>query len=398
MSGTITSPTAAYVDETGIHAPTYQDIVSYLVTSFQNIYGADIVVDASTQDGQLIGIFALAIADANNACVAVYNSYSPATGQGAGLSSTVKINGLQRLVPSNGQVDLVVIGIAGTVITNGKAQDGAGTTWDLPATVTIPYGGEITVQGLADPPGSIPALPNTINRIYTPTYGWQTVNNPGAASPGAPVESDAALRQRQSLSTMLPSQTPLDGIIGAVAGLFGVVKYQGYENDTGVTDPVTTLPPHSICLVVQGGDPIQVCQTILNKKTPGCYTYGDLREIVLDVYGIPHSIGFFIPSQVPITVAIALKALPGYTNTIGSAIIAAVSDYINALPIGQDVLYSKLYLPANLCDVTTGLPTNPTGTYNITSLTVMGGMTDVVIAFNQMAVCDPAVGVSLVVT
>jgi len=403
MSGTI-SPTAAYVDATGIHAPTYADIVAYLNSAFQTIYGADIVTDPATQDGQLIGIFALAIADTNSACIAVYNSFSPSTAQGVGLSSNVKINGIARLTPSFGQVDLVITGIAGTEIVNGVAEDGASTPWDLPASVIIPFGGQITVRATADPPGDVPALPNTINRIRTPTYGWQTVNNPGAASPGAPVETDAGLRERQSVSTALPSSTVLDGVVGAVAGLSGVIDYRGYENDTSIDYTVMPppvgewpLPPHSICMVVAGGDPIAICQTILNKKTLGCFTYGDIRESVTDIYGIPHDIGFFIPTQVPIQVGIGITPLPGYSTTIGQAMSAAVAAYINALRIGDDVLYSKLFLPANLCDATTGLPIGAVGTFDITEMAVNGGTANIPIAFNQKAACDPLTGVTIVV-
>ena len=406
MSGTV-SPTAAYVDATGFHAPTYPEIVAYLTTSYQSIYGGDIVVDPSTQDGQLIGIFALAISDANNACAAAYNSFSPSTAQGVGLSSNVKLNGMTRAVPSSGTVDLVIIGIAGTIITNGAAQDGAGTTWLLPATVTIPFEGEITVTASASPPGSVPALQNTINRIATPTYGWQSVNNPDAAAPGAPVETDAQLRQRQAASTMLPSSSVLDGIVGGVASLPGVTDYRGYENDTNAdysnipVPPVGIgpLPPHSISMVVLGGDPIAICQTIINKKTPGCFTYGDVREIVLDVYGISHDIGFFIPDPVPITVAITLNPLAGYTNAIGQMVINTVVAYINGLRIGDDVIYSKLWLPANLCDAA-GAPTGATGTYDITYMTIAASgypasQTNIPIAFNAMATCDPVAGVTV---
>ena len=408
MSGTV-SPTAAYVDATGIHAPAFSDILVYLVNAMQTIYGADIVVDPSVQDGQMLGIFALALADTNNACIAVYNSFSPATAQGVGLSSSVKLNGMTRAVASNGTVNLLIIGIAGTEIINGVAQDGAGVHWVLPTSVIIPFEGEIVVLASADPPGAVPALPNTINRIATPTYGWQSVNNPDAAALGAPIETDAQLRVRQSNSTMLPSSTVLDGIVGGIASLPGVLRYRGYENDTNddytnVPVPPTgigPLPPHSISMVVLGGDPIAICQTILNKKTPGCYTYGDVRETVLDVYSIPHDIGFFVPDPVPITVAITLKPNIGYTNAIGQMIINTVAAYLNALPIGDDVIYSKLWLPANLCDAT-GAPTGATGTYDITFMTVAApgypaSTINVPIAFNAMATCDPATGVTVTV-
>ena len=222
MSGSVpVSPTAAYVDLTGIHAPTFAEVRDFLVTQFQAIYGTDIVVDESTQDGQLIGVFALAIADANAACIQVYNEFSPSTAQGAGLSSMVKINGIARSLPSNSMVPLMITGQTGTVILNGVAMDAASQRWNLPPSVVIPPGGQILVTGTADTPGAIHALPGTIVRIATVTLGWQEVINPNAATPGAPVESDAQLRIRQTTSTALPSQTILSGIVGAVLAVPG---------------------------------------------------------------------------------------------------------------------------------------------------------------------------------
>ena len=375
MSGS-TSPTAAYVDATGIHAPSYAQVVAYLSGQFQAIFGADIVLTPDSQDGQQIGIFALAISDTNAACIGVYNSFSPATGQGVGLSSNVKINGMRRAVASNSTVPLLLIGQAFTPILNGAAEDDAGNVWNLPASVEIPATGEITVTATAAQAGAITALPGTITRIATVTLGWQSVTNPLAATQGNPVETDAQLRVRQSQSTAQPSETILGGIVGAVLALPGVTACVPYENDTSTDYTTTTppagvspLPPHSISLVVNGGDPVAICQTILLHKTPGCYTYGTTRNVVNDVYGLPHDIGFFIPTPVPVGVNIALNAGVGYSTIIGAAISAAVAAYINALGSGDDVVWSKLWLPANLCDAL-GVPTGATGTYDITALTV----------------------------
>lgn len=375
MSGS-TSPTAAYVDVTGIHAPSYVDVVNYLTGQFQAIYGQDIVVTPDSQDGQLIGIYALVISDLNAACIAVYNSFSPSTAQGVGLSSVVKINGMTRAVPSQSTAQLLITGVAYTVITNGVAQDNAGNLWALPPSVEIDNTGQITVTGTCTTPGAITALPNTISNIATVQLGWQLVTNPNAAVPGAPLETDAALRQRQATSTAMPSETILSGIVGAVFTLPGVTACKPYENDTNTDYTSTTppigvgpLPPHSISLVVEGGDPVAICQTILDHKTPGCYTYGTTRETVNDGYGLPHDIGFFIPTPINIGVNIALKAGAGYSSIIGTQISAAVASYINSLGSGVPVTWSKLWLPANLCDWTTGVPTNATGTYDITSLT-----------------------------
>jgi uncharacterized phage protein gp47/JayE len=287
----------------------------------------------------------------------------------------VKINGMTRATPSLSTVQLLITGVAFTVITNGIAQDDVGNQWALPPSVEIPTGGQTTVTGTCTKAGAVSALVNTITKIATVTLGWQTVTNPAAAIAGAPLESDSSLRQRQVTSTATPSVTVLSGIVGAVLSLPGVTACKPYENDTstdytGITPPIGEgpLPPHSISLVVEGGDPVQICQTILDHKTPGCYTYGTTRETVDDGYGLPHDIGFFIPTVVHVGVNISLKAGAGYSSLIGAQISNSVAAYINGLGSGEAVVWSKLWLPANLCDWTTGVPTNATNTYDITAL------------------------------
>jgi uncharacterized phage protein gp47/JayE len=112
----------------------------------------------------------------------------------------------------------------------------------------------------------------TINQIATPARGWQSVTNPADAAEGAPVEKDPVLRQRQTVSTALPSLTVLDGIIGAVANVPGVTRYVAYENDTSAAD-ANGIPSHSISLVVEGGDATAIANAIAAKKTPGSGTY-----------------------------------------------------------------------------------------------------------------------------
>ena len=165
-------------------------------------------------------------------------------------------------------MDLLLVGQAGTAITNGIAKDVNGVKWALPASVTIPPAGQITVTATCQTIGAVSAPAGSITQIGTPTLGWQTVNNPSDAVEGAPLETDAALRQRQAVSTALPSLTVLDGIIGAVACLPGVTRWAVYENDTDATD-ANGIPKHSISLVVEGGDATAIANAIAGKKTPG---------------------------------------------------------------------------------------------------------------------------------
>lgn len=390
---TTTAPT---VDATGITAPSYADVLAYLKSQYQTIYGSDVYLESDSQDGQFLAIIASAINDANAVAISVYNAFSPASAQGANLSSVVKINGIARAVASLSTVDLTIVGQVGITITNGVVQDTNNVKWDLPASVTIPPAGTIVVTATCETPGAIAAVAGSVNQISTPTRGWQTVTNVSAAAPGNPVELDPALRQRQTVSTAIPSLTVLDGINGAVANVPGVTRLTPYENDTGITD-ANGIPAHTISLVVEGGDATAIATAIATKKTPGGGTYGTTTVTVTDVYGIPHAINFFRPTQQTVTVAIAMKALTGYTTATGILVQNAVAAYINSVALGGG--------PAKAVEwdsCLTAAKTVPGGnTFKITSLVLTGpggvGTPDVPLAFNQSAVATAA-GVTLTVT
>ncbi|MFZ5936577.1 baseplate J/gp47 family protein [Pseudomonas sp. HS6-2] len=390
------SSTAPVVTATGISAPTYAEVLAFLKAQYQSIYGADVYLGSDSQDGQFLGVLALAISDANAATIATYLSFSPATAQGAGLSSNVKINGIKRSASSFSTADVLVVGQAGTPIANGVAEDQAGNKWALPASVTIPPEGQITVTATCSTADSITALPGQINKIATPTLGWQTVSNIAAAAPGAPVETDSALRQRQKTSTALPSRTVLEGTIGAVANVSGVTRYGAVDNDTNATD-ANGIPAHTMAIIVEGGDATAIAQAIAAKKGPGGGTYGTTSVTVLNVYGMPITIKFFRPTYRAITVAVSIKALAGYTTAIGTALQQAVSDYVNQVAIGGGASGTVEWADA----LTAANSISGSTTFKLTALTLTGpggaGTPDVPLAFNQAATCTPS-SVALTVT
>lgn len=268
------------------------------------------------------------------------------------------------------------------------ALDGDRVQWELPASVTIPPAGEITVTALCRKVGAVAAAPGSITRIGTPTLGWQSVTNPAAATPGAPVESDAALRVRQAVSVALPSRTVLEGTVGAVASVPGVLRHVAYENDTAVAD-ANGLPPHSIALVVDGGDAGLIASAIAAKKTPGTGTHGSTSVVVTDIYGIAHPIRFFRPIRVPVSAEIQMRALAGYTTATGQAVQRAVADYINGVAIGGGASASVEW--ADAISAANGVPGS--GTFKITGLALRrssgNGAPDVALAFNEAASTTP---------
>ena len=358
------SQIACTVTDTGITGPTYDVILAWYQTQYRAIYGADIVLDNSTQDGQWIAIQAQAMNVCNQAMITVFNSFSPAKAQGSALSSNVKINGITRNPATNSTCDVVISGDVGTVIANGTVQDTVNrNTWNLPAIVTIPEGGSITVTAICSVPGAVPGAIGTLTIIGTPTDGWTGVTNTTAAAIGQPMQTDASLRIQQAASTMMPSLTIMDGIIGGILSLPGVSDCAGYENDTNVTDANGT-PGHGISLVVDGGDAQQIATLIANKKTMGSPTYGTTTETVIDRAGNSRGINFFRPSNTKIYVKITLSALRGYTNEIGASLAQSVADYISSLNIGDIIYTTRLYKYATLNADAGGL------TYDLTKIEI----------------------------
>ncbi|HAD3352600.1 TPA_asm: hypothetical protein G1O92_20925 [Salmonella enterica subsp. enterica serovar Typhimurium] len=344
---------SATVTAEGISAPDYQTILDTLTSYFQQIYGSDAYLEPDSKDGQMVALVALAIHDANNTAISVYNCFSPATGYGAALASNVKINGIARKGATNSTVDLLLTGTAGTTITNGTVKDTNNVIWRLPASVVIGVDGTVTATAICSKSGAVAAPAGTITTINTPTRGWTSVTNPAAATVGAPAETDAELRIRQGQSVAIPSITPFEGVDGAIANIAGVTRHKLYENDTGKTDG-NGLPPHSISAIVDGGDVTEIARIIRGNKGQGVRTWGKTSVTVPDKYGNPHIISFSRPTDVPVYGKITLKVFVGYTSQIGVQIQQAVADYINRLMIGDQVLLSRIYSPANLGVVSGG--------------------------------------------
>lgn len=386
----------AFIDATGYHYADFPTFQTFVQSIFQNIYGTDIYLGSDSQDGQLAAALAQMAFDTASLGASRYNSFSPATAQGAGLSRVVKINGLRRRIPTFSSADLTIGGTIGTVITNGIAIDTLKQKWNLPATVIIPSAGSVIVTATADTLGDLTASAGTINQIFTPTQGWQTVTNVLAATEGAPVETDAELRLRQSVSTAIPSLTVLEGIDGAVANLTGVVKTRAYDNDLGTTD-ANGLPGHSICEVVQGGDSTLIAQTIALKKSPGVLSYGNTSITVYDSKGMPILISFQRPTPAIISAVVTISAGAGYSSGFAAMIQQAVADVINAFGIGDTILITKLYYPAYLSG-------NPAGqSYSVATITLAknGGSSlnaNVNLNFDEVPECDPTTDVTVVVT
>ncbi|BDH44898.1 hypothetical protein TUM12370_09420 [Salmonella enterica subsp. enterica serovar Choleraesuis] len=375
------------LDKQGMTAPDFPTILDSWKNLFRAIYGDDIYLEPDSKDGVLLSLIAYALHGCNNTALAVWNSFSPLTSEGEGLSRLVKINGISRKSASHSSVDLLLTGRIGTVISQGQVRDDAGNLWLLPSVVTLDLHGEATVTATCQEPGAISAAAGAISIIATPMQGWYSATNPLAATEGSPVETDATLRQRQAASVAVAARSVMEGIHGALVGLDGVVDIRSYDNDSNETDD-NGIPAHNIAIVVDGGDSNAIARTIALKKAPGVPTWGTSSEDITDNYGQTQTINFFRPGKQSVYAEIKLRPLTGYTTAIGNGIAAGIAKAINLLTIGEKVYCSRLYGPAILSDDEGG------ETYEILSLEI--GLTaenlaasNIDIAFNQKAFTTP---------
>jgi uncharacterized phage protein gp47/JayE len=335
-----------YVDSTGLHIPTYNDILEDMIAAMKQIYGDDIYLDNSSPDYQLLSIFALKQSDTLQVMAYAYNARSPETAIGASLDSVVKLNGIKRKAASKSTCQVKVTGTPFTQIVDGAVRDRAGLTWDLPSSVVIDSSGTTYTVATCRTAGAVSALAGDISQIETPTYGWVSVTNEVAAVLGNAQETDAQLRERQTISTANPSQTMLDGTKGAIAALKNVSRYAVYENDTNVSsvtdDNPYGLPAHSVTCVVEGGTDEDVAEAIFLHKGIGCYTNGDVEVQYTDQNDYINRVRFYRPVYKDIFVKVVIKKYTGYISTMTVKVREAVYNYLAALTIGSDVSASVL--------------------------------------------------------
>lgn len=332
--------TAPYIDDAGLHIPSYVDIRDDLVDQFKQIYGQDIYLENDSQDYQMISAFALKTYDTMQLLQIVYNNRSPKTAVGTALDSIVKLNGIARKAASYSTCVLTLTGDVGTVIAAGVAEDDAGNTWNLPENVAFTSSTiEVTAQCSAI--GAIEASPGTITKITNPQKGWLSVTNTVPAVAGEPIETDEQLRYRQSISVAIPSQNMVNSTIAGIASVTGVTRYKVYDNDTNETDS-NGIPGHSIAAVVEGGLDEDVAEQIYLRKGPGGGTYGTTSVTYINADGLPNTVRFFRPTYVPIDVTVTVKKNGTYTTTVADTIKNNIEQYIGALDIGYDVLVTGI--------------------------------------------------------
>lgn len=334
----------AGLTSTGFVTKTIAEIRAEIQTTFRSIFGADVALHPQSPNGQVIDIMAEREASLWDALEASYAARDPAAATGSELDAVAYFTGTARREATKSRVSLSLTGTAGTLIPAGKivSVGGSSVRFVTLDDVTLDGLGTGTVDAEAETAGPITANWGTVTSIETPVAGWTAVTNPLDANPGENEETDAALRVRREDELRAQGSAHITAMVGLLRAVDGVTSAEGFENVTSETDG-DGLPPHSVEMVVIGGDDQPIFETIFASKAAGIETYGTTSGTVTDDWGQDHTIKFSRQTDVDIYVAVDVIVDETLFPADGAdQIAAAIAAYGDDFPLGRDVVSSAM--------------------------------------------------------
>lgn len=196
----------------------------------------------------------------------------------------------------------------------------------------------------AESSGVIKAPENTLNTLLIPVVGIAYVNNAISAVEGRLEETDEELRVRRYQSVGIIGASTERAIISNVKNLSGVTAGFIITNRTYAVDS-DGRPPKSFEVVVEGGDEVNIGETIWKYHPVGIESYGDITRTIIDSDDQPQIVKF----SRPITKYIKMEV--GYTKYDEEAFAATgeqgIKDaaflYGGSLNIGVDVIPQRFF-------------------------------------------------------
>lgn len=323
-----------YIVQTGVIVPDTADTQSEVQSEFKNAFGQDLVVTPDTPQGVLITGETLSRDGVirNNAALA--NQINPNIAGGVYLDAIWALTGGQRFVATHSTVNVLLTGVANTIIPAGvRASTADGDLFESIGTYVIQPNGQVNAEFRSVEFGAIAALPNTLTQIVDAILGWETITNPDAATLGRDTQSDKSARLLRKNTLALQGQSLSEAITSAVYMLDGVRSLSFRENIANTTEVIdgVSMVEHSIYVCVDGGSDEDIARTILEKKSSGSNYNGSTTVNVIDPFsGQTYPVKFARPAPIPVLARVTIKA-----NTAILDPVASIKEAILAFANGE---------------------------------------------------------------
>lgn len=195
--------------------------------------------------------------------------------------------------------------------------------------------------------GAIDSNVGTITQLIHTITGFDGAINDVPVSVGNDADTDETLRQRWSASLYNRGSASIQAVRAKVLDCIGVNKAVVIENVGDITDEDGLLP-HSIEVIVSGGNNEDIANAIYLTKSGGIQTNGtQVVEIKDNLTTKTYPIRFNRPTTKPIFVKVDVY---DYTEEDWSSanvnqIKQAIIDYGGQLSFGEDVINQRFYGP-----------------------------------------------------
>lgn len=163
--------------------------------------------------------------------------------------------------------------------------------------------------------------------------------------PGQDEETDTEFRQSYAAKVFNVSNRTLQSIrAGIMTNVDGVKTVAVYENDTDVTDSAGR-PPHSVEVVVDGGDSVQIANQIWLRKAGGINTYGEVEVDIVGMNNETIAVHFNRPVYRYVWWRIVVYQDPesSLPSDYASQIAALVAGFMEDVNTGDDVIPQRAF-------------------------------------------------------
>lgn len=315
------------------------DILAEYQSLFKTIFG-DINTDPSTPQGQII----TSLTQIDLATISYLENLANAFffgGSGDFLDKWAW--NLYRVTRKQGTPSSVIVKITGrpnTDIPNDFTISDGSENYVIEAPSRIGENGEILAKFNNININDFVAKANTITQIVTNIDGVERVNNENNATQAIFRETDAELFNRCLYFGSTATNSSFRSILANVAQVKGVNRIAGAENVANQNKIINgvELTPHSICVVVDGGEAQEIAEAIQKSRATGCDMVGDI-EIPLYIDKQKYIYRFYRPKAVTIKAKVTVsQSNSGLIRADFEKITKeALSNFINNLDIAKTI-------------------------------------------------------------
>lgn len=344
------------LDSTGYSSPDITELVDSMSATAVQEFGALIDTSADSALGHFIGVTSLEILEAYEDLAELYSNLNPNSSEGRMLENIALFGGLIRKNRAFSTGIVTFTGTPGTDIpestvihVNGD-NDRRFLTRSLD---TVGPGGTVSVRVIAETAGATAAPAGTLTELEVAIPGITSVTNAKDITVGTDnIESDSAFRSRRNATLSIGGNGTALAIKAALQQLDGVTAVRVIVNDTFSFkergDGVYQRPPNSVECVVEGGDEVDIIETIVLTKSATSEAFGLTMAQYTDFLDNIHQVRYSRPALIDVTIEVSYRIYDEETfpEDGESRIVQEILDFAEVeYDLGVDLLVDRLCVP-----------------------------------------------------